>query len=208
MNVIEVNNLSKSYGELKADLENLEPGLSDDAKVALLNCFAHVKWSDGHGQNYYDALEAALYEQSIPVNPFESAEYDFGGWGFGGAAGSQVTSTGYYVNKNTLTNRAGSIIAVPCSTGRLIAKSGYKINANPLASNGMESATISGSTQNVYVHVIYTDVSQYQWETEKTLPAGTKYCCVSIKKDDNTDFSQSELTTLYGTAFEYEEVTV
>lgn len=36
-------------------------GLSDEAKDALLNCFAHVAWVDEHGQDYYDALEAALY---------------------------------------------------------------------------------------------------------------------------------------------------
>lgn len=36
-------------------------GLSDEAKEALLACFAHVAWSDEHGQEYYDALEAALY---------------------------------------------------------------------------------------------------------------------------------------------------
>lgn len=36
-------------------------GLSSNAKAALLNCFAHVAWIDGHGQDYYDALESALY---------------------------------------------------------------------------------------------------------------------------------------------------
>lgn len=36
-------------------------GLSSTAKQALLNCFAHVAWTDEHGQDYYDALEAALY---------------------------------------------------------------------------------------------------------------------------------------------------
>ena len=46
-------------GELKEDLN--AAGLSNDAKVALLNCFAHVAWIDEHGQDYYDALEDALY---------------------------------------------------------------------------------------------------------------------------------------------------
>ena len=36
-------------------------GLSENAKVALLACFEHVAWVDEHGQNYYDALEYALY---------------------------------------------------------------------------------------------------------------------------------------------------
>lgn len=36
-------------------------GLTEDVKKALLNAFAHVAWTDEHGQDYYDALEAALY---------------------------------------------------------------------------------------------------------------------------------------------------
>ena len=36
--------------------------LSDMAITALLNCFAHVTWSDSYGQQYYDMLEAALRE--------------------------------------------------------------------------------------------------------------------------------------------------
>lgn len=38
----------------------VEGGLSDDAKQRLLACFAHVAWTDEHGQDYYDALEDAL----------------------------------------------------------------------------------------------------------------------------------------------------
>ena len=36
-------------------------GLSSGIKQALLNCFAHVAWTDEYGQDYYDALESALY---------------------------------------------------------------------------------------------------------------------------------------------------
>ena len=35
--------------------------LSNEAKQALLNCFAHVAWTDGNGQQYYDALSRALF---------------------------------------------------------------------------------------------------------------------------------------------------
>lgn len=136
-------------------------------------------------------------------NPFENAEYSFGGWGFGGHEGDPATSTGYYVGRNSLTNRAGSLVAVTCLPGKLVAKSGYKINANPLTSNKIENAEINGVVQDVYVDVIYKASSFYQWEDEKTLPQGTAYACVSVKKDSNADFTQSELATLYGTAFEY-----
>ena len=35
--------------------------INDEIKQALLDCFAHCAWVDEHGQDYYDALEAALY---------------------------------------------------------------------------------------------------------------------------------------------------
>ena len=48
--------------DLKGDLEDIAPGVwSDTAKDALLACFAHVAWIDDNGQDYYDALETALY---------------------------------------------------------------------------------------------------------------------------------------------------
>ena len=42
-------------------IAQIVPGLSETAKAALLNCFAHVAWVDEHGQDYYDALHDALY---------------------------------------------------------------------------------------------------------------------------------------------------
>lgn len=52
---------------LKSAIEEIEP-LSDDAKTALLNCFAHVAWADEHGQVYYDALSDALYAQEVRLS--------------------------------------------------------------------------------------------------------------------------------------------
>ena len=46
-----------------SEIEKVTSGLfTDDAKAALLACFAHVAWTDEHGQGYYDALESAIYE--------------------------------------------------------------------------------------------------------------------------------------------------
>ena len=36
-------------------------GLADSIKQALLDCFAHVAWTDDQGQTYYDALQTAMY---------------------------------------------------------------------------------------------------------------------------------------------------
>ena len=49
-------------------------GMTDDIKTALLNAFAHVAWADADGQDYYDALESALYPEVRLVSI--SASYD------------------------------------------------------------------------------------------------------------------------------------
>lgn len=53
-------------------------GLTEAAKIALLNCLAHVAWIDEHGQDYYDALYNALYEpQPEPDVPGQYIQYDW-----------------------------------------------------------------------------------------------------------------------------------
>lgn len=42
-------------------------GLSNAAKIALLNCFANVAWIGDDGQDYYDALYDALYPETPPA---------------------------------------------------------------------------------------------------------------------------------------------
>ena len=49
--------------DLKADFEQLEPGLSDEAKAALLACFRAVTWSDDNYQTLYQNLRTALYDR-------------------------------------------------------------------------------------------------------------------------------------------------
>lgn len=49
------------------ELATIISGLTDEAKTALLNCFAHVAWIDEHGRDYYDALYSALYNQEPPA---------------------------------------------------------------------------------------------------------------------------------------------
>lgn len=56
-----INDLKEDLNALENVVEAIEPGISNDAKVALLACFQHVAWIDEHGQSYYDALEDALY---------------------------------------------------------------------------------------------------------------------------------------------------
>lgn len=94
-----INQLSEDVSDLKSDLgdlSNLETtdkssivaaineaaqsgggGLTADVKIALLDCFSHVAWIDAHGQDYYDALESALYPPADLVSI--SASFNSGG---------------------------------------------------------------------------------------------------------------------------------
>lgn len=49
--------------DLKADFEQFVPGLSVEAKEALLNCFAHLAWENDNGEAYLTILRNALYEE-------------------------------------------------------------------------------------------------------------------------------------------------
>ena len=51
-------------------------GFSEDAKYALLNLLAHVAYTDEHGQDYYDELEATLFQTADVVSI--SAVFDQG----------------------------------------------------------------------------------------------------------------------------------
>lgn len=56
--------LTEEVDELNERIDNIEPGLSEDAKQALLACFENVRWVGNDGLQYYDALESALYPQT------------------------------------------------------------------------------------------------------------------------------------------------
>lgn len=65
--------------ELRQDLNEIQP-LTEDIKTSLLNCFSHVAWINEDGQDYYDALEAALYPSEYPkivaiFNPGQNTIY-------------------------------------------------------------------------------------------------------------------------------------
>ena len=56
--------LKNEVSDLSSAIEEIEPGLSSDAKVALLACFENVAWGDGDGRYYIDTLRDALYIDS------------------------------------------------------------------------------------------------------------------------------------------------
>lgn len=58
--------IGSELSDLKSGIEQIEPGLSEEAKAALLNCFRHVAFIDANA-DYYGALENALYATDYPI---------------------------------------------------------------------------------------------------------------------------------------------
>lgn len=78
-------------------IAQIVPGLSETAKAALLNCFAHVAWIDEHGQDYYDALESALYPDAY--------------WDYEWYASSGVLPEGMTAYRYNFTEESGALYA-------------------------------------------------------------------------------------------------
>lgn len=89
-------------------LKNLVGGnvISEELKTALLNCFNNVVWTNANGQNYYDALESALYPDADLVsitavfNQGSAVIYDTDSLE---SLKPYLTVTGHYVDSSTET---------------------------------------------------------------------------------------------------------
>lgn len=192
---------SEETDKLKAELDAIVPGLSDDAKEALMACFAHVAW-DGDSSSYMDDLRTAL---GIVANPFEDAEYEIGAFGLNAKADK---SSGCVTKNDTLTTRVRTAVPVSCRHGRITAKTGYEVNLYMLNSTSYGEWATSGEVSIVgYYNLTYIGTEYYQWGTEKEILTGTKYCLVVVRKTSGEAFTQQEAENIYGTGFEYEEAT-
>ena len=199
-NAIQNKIVAENFRDIKADLDALEPGLSNDARLALLDCLDHLMWEGGSGQGYIDTLREALNVQPVPDNPFEGAEYEIGAFGYNQASDR---SSGIVTKNDTLTTRVRTTAPVSCTHGRVIAKTGYEINLYMLNSQsyGEWSSSITG-----YNDLAYIGTSYYQWGTEKEILTGTRYCLLVVRKTSGDSFTQEEAENIYDTGFVYEEV--
>ena len=59
-NASDISGLETDIEHLEEEILAIEPGLSDEAKTALLACFAHVAWIGSDGLTYYNTLKVAL----------------------------------------------------------------------------------------------------------------------------------------------------
>lgn len=103
---------------VKADLSNIKPGLSDDAKLALMDCLKQVAWKNVNVNVYLQALETAL---EIGTRKIISGS-DLGNYGMWYGAYP------YYASNNA--RLAYTKLDIPVTGGKI-----YTIKANTNQSN-------------------------------------------------------------------------
>ena len=180
--------------DLRSDFEQLEPGLSEEAKEALLACFEHVAWIGTDGQDYYDALETALYTQK-PVTKIEVINNS--------AYGRELAlDDNYYAKVNVgLTARCrfdpirnkGNVINVTDANKYSVAC--YDLNNNELVDYEIkpEQTVITQQGYPMSSDVAPTYVKSVQ-------ASGTYYAC-AFRKDSGADFTTDEIENAEGTVF-------
>lgn len=98
---------------LESVVENFE-GISDEVKVALLNCFKNVAWKSDTGQNFYDALYNALYN-ALPSG-YTPCDYIVAGL-ISEEKNANEIITNYHMNSNTRILFKGSMnLSIDAST--------------------------------------------------------------------------------------------
>lgn len=139
--------------DLQSALEQLEPGLSDEAKEALLACFRHVVWTDGESQTYYDELEAALNDSGRTLESIRAAYISAGHtvypWDTLDSLKPYLTVTAVY------------------SDGSETVVSGYDLFGNLSTATSIITVGYSGKTTQVNVNVTIDSALLYY------LPTGT-----------------------------------
>lgn len=100
--------------EAESVIESMPAIFPQEAKMALLTCLTKVAWTDEHGQDYYDALYAALFPEVYVVSI--SATY---------------TQTGDVMDTDTLDSlRADLVVTARYSNGVVTPVSNYTLAGN------------------------------------------------------------------------------
>ena len=153
----------------RANISQIEPGLSEEAKEALLSCFEHVAWIDEHGQDYYDALEEALYESGRNIESI-SATYD---------------STGHTVYPWNLLEDLRDYLTVTAlySDGTSKVITGYTLSGELDSETSEITVTYKSKTAQVSVTVSSTSLLQFYLKRGTVLD-GTSGFNTGIKLSD------------------------
>lgn len=125
------------------DLKNSQyGGLTEEAKQALLACFAKVAWIDEDGQTYYDALENALYPPAELVSI--SAVY---------------TQSGTIYDTDSLdTLKSDLVVTAHWSNGTTSTVTDYELSGTLAEGTSTITVTYSGKTTTFNVTVAHNQI--------------------------------------------------
>ena len=186
--------------ELLQQVQDTASGLTSDFKTALLACFEHVAWIDEDGQDYYDALEDALYPP-VTVTSITAAY----------TPGSHVVYEGDALSTLipylTVTARDSDY-----STGT-VASTDYTLSGTLTAGTSVVTVSYEGVTTTVNVVVqppvglssisaVFTQGSNVIYDTD-SLDTLKQYLVVTAHYSDNTTETVADTDyTLSGTLAE------
>lgn len=125
-------------------------GLSNAAKLALLDCFAHVAWTDENGQDYYDALEEALYP---PVPPAELVSIS-----------AVYTQSGTVYDTDTLDSlKSDLVVTATYDDSSTQTVTNYSLSGTLTEGTSTITVSYGGKTTTFDVTVTHMDAWDYKW---------------------------------------------
>lgn len=171
-------------------------GLTEDAKQALLDCFANVAWIGDDGQDYYDALQSALYP---PANLSSiSAVY---------------TQSGTVYNTDTLDSLKADLVVTAHwsdSTSTTVPDSAYVLTGTLTRGTSTIVVTYGGKTTtfDVVVTQIYEYYDYLEGDGTAYIDTGllaSTYCSTSYEHEIKASIGTSNSNTLcvYGARKEW-----
>lgn len=166
----------------------------DDFKTALLDCFAHVAWIGNDGQDYYDALQAALYPPipatSITLNKSTLSIYTLN-------TTQTLTATVLPADTtDTVTWSSSDPTVAPVSSSGVVTALGYG-NATITATAGNVSATCAvtiAQASLVGIEATFTQGANIIYDTD-SLDTLKQYLVVTAT------WSDSSVTTVASTDY-------
>lgn len=178
---------AKATGDAIARLEDeiaqIVPGLSSEAKDALLACFEHVAWSTPNGDSYYQALADALEDESSYIGELvfpifaESSpsneqryKYDSGTGRMGIEPSLSDSRNRVACDISTFAVQAGDVITLDDSTTYAFAI-------------GVNNSWIGGGYLSDYPFVVQSG----------DIPSIKE---ILVKRNDNADFTQADIDYL------------
>lgn len=141
--------------EAESVIESMPAIFPQEAKMALLTCLTKVAWTDEHGQDYYDALYAALFPEVYVVSI--SATY---------------TQTGDVMDTDTLDSlRADLVVTARYSNGVVTPVSNYTLAGDLTAGECTILVLYANFTTSFTVEVlgVPSGYTQYDYVENTTL---------------------------------------